>query len=369
MKKIIATPRSYVQGPGVMNDLGALIKPFGGRTIVFWDAFVEGLLGQRVLAGLESAGMEVAVQRFGGEATLEERARLAMAAKDFAADSVLALGGGKTLDTAKGSAFDASAAMVSCPTVASTDAPTSACAVWYDAEGNYAGYEMMPFNPDMVVVDTEVIVQAPVRMFVAGMGDALATWVEADVCRRSRAKNFVGGYCTEAALAWAKLSFDILMEFGVDAKRDVENHLVTPAVEKVVEANVLLSGVGYESVGLACAHDIGNQLANFHECHEKGIMHGEKVAFGILAQLCLDENTEPDFRMVVLDFLVELGLPVTLAELGLEDVPRQRLIEVIGNVCASPAGHSQAHSFPITAAGIVNAMFAADALGRERLGR
>ena len=84
------------------------------------------------------------------------------------------------------------------------------------------------------------------------------------------------------------------------AKRNVELKVVTPAVEKVIEANVLLSGLGFESGGLATAHMIGNLLSNEPEC--KRLMHGEKVGFGIVAQLCLDdempvERKAPDRRL------------------------------------------------------------------------
>jgi glycerol dehydrogenase len=155
------------------------------------------------------------------------------------------------------------------------------------------------------------------------------------------------------------------MEFGLDAKRDVENHLVTPAVEKVVEANVLLSGVGFESVGLACAHDVGNLLSNFHECHEKGLMHGHKVAFGILTQLCLDDEVHPDDRLDILDFEIALGLPVTFEDLRLEGISDERLRE-IGDFCAAEGSLTSNHPFPITSEKVVYAMRAADALGRER---
>jgi len=368
MKKILVTPRRYIQGPGVLSQLGEAVQPLGNKIILLWDKMVRGILSESVLAGLQASSIEVEEYIFPGEATQQQRKLLAEAARKFGATAIVAMGGGKSLDVAKGAAFDANVAMVSCPTIASTDSPTSACSVWYEENGNYEGFDMWPFNPDIVIVDTSVIAQAPVHTFVAGMGDALATWIEAEAVQKSRGLNFVGGHSTLAALNLAKLSFEIITEFGLDAKRDVAQKLVTPAVEKVVEANVLLSGIGFESVGLACAHDIGNYLSNFEECHAKGLMHGHKVGFGILTQLCLDDEMSPVRRLEILDFEIAIGLPVTLEELGLQDAPEAKLREMC-DFCAADGSLASSHPFPITSQGVLDAIYAADALGRERKGK
>jgi glycerol dehydrogenase len=273
------------------------------------------------------------------------------------------IGGGKVLDVAKAVAVDAQIKMVTCPTIASNDSPTSAASVWYDAEHNFIGFDCWPFNPDVVLVDTQVIAEGPIRAFVAGMGDALATWIEAAAAYKSRAPNIAGGAPTMAAMAIAELCYTTLLEHGLDANRAVQHNVVTPAVEKVVEANVLLSGLGFESGGLATAHMIANLLSNVPEC--KDLMHGEKVGFGIATQLCLDDETDVDEVYTVFDFQIEIGLPVTLADVNLEGVSRERLRQ-IGEVCAGEGSLCHNHPFEITPEGVVDAMIAADALGRQR---
>jgi len=198
---------------------------------------------------------------------------------------------------------------------------------------------------------------------VAGMGDALATWVEAEAAQKTRAQNIAGGTSTLAAMALARLCYEVLMEHGIEAMRAVEQNVVTPDVEKVVEANVLLSGLGFESGGLATAHMVANLLSNVPEC--KGLMHGEKVGFGIVTQLCLDDEFDTDEMYAVVDFEIAVGLPVTFADLGLEGVDRGRLKE-IGDVCAGEGSLCHNHPFQITSEGVVDAMIAADALGRSR---
>ena len=132
-------------------------------------------------------------------------------------------------------------------------------------------------------------------------------------------------------MALAKLCFDTLMEEGVKAKIALEAGVCTPAVEKVIEANTLLSGIGFESAGLAGAHAIHNGFTVLEECHH--MYHGEKVAFGTLTQLVL-ENVPLDELEDIILWCIEVGLPVTLAELGAENVTDDQLMEVAKTACA-----------------------------------
>ena len=160
--------------------------------------------------------------RFGGEATKAEAQRVAQIARDNAADIVVGLGGGKSIDIAKAVAWDVGLKLMTVPTIAATDAPTSAASVWYDANSNFTGFECWPFNPDIVLVDTGVIAKGPARAFAAGMGDALSTWIETQAAYKTRAKNIAGGTPTLAALAIARLGFDTLMQCGVEASAPCE---------------------------------------------------------------------------------------------------------------------------------------------------
>ena len=356
-------PRKYVQGRNLLREAGIHIAKVGKKPLILWDSRVKSLVGERVLASLKEAALDVVDIEFHGESTKAEASRVAQIAKDQGADLIAGVGGGKTLDTAKAAAAAAGIKMVSCPTVASTDSPTSSFTVWYDEAGVCQGFESWGVNPDLVLVDSQVIAEAPVRSFVAGMGDALSTWVEAEVVHSTRSQNLAGGRSTLVAMAIARLGYDTLMEYGLEAKRAVEQKAVTHAVEKVIEANTLMSGLGFESCGVATAHMIANSLPGFPEC--KGLLHGEEVAFGIISQFCLDENLDTDDMLEMVDFLIDVGLPVTFAEIGLAGVSRERL-KKIGDICAGPGSLCHAHPFKVTSEGVVDAMIAADALGQER---
>ena len=98
-----------------------------------------------------------------------------------------------------------------------------------------------------------------------------------------------------------------------------EQHVVTPALERVIEANTYLSGVGFESGGLAAAHAIHNGLTAIPDAHH--YYHGEKVAFGTLTQLVL-ENAPVEEIETVAALCHSVGLPITLAQLDIKaDIP------------------------------------------------
>jgi glycerol dehydrogenase len=367
MKLAFISPRRYVQGRGVLSEIGKEIGALGKRPLLLWDATVKGIVGETVLASLRDAGLGPIDVDFRGEATQEEAERVAEIAVGNRADVSVGIGGGKAIDIAKAVAFSVGdLRLATVPTIAATDAPTSAATVWYEPSGNFTGFQVWPSNPDLVLVDTQVIANGPARAFAAGMGDALATWVEAEASYKSRAVNLAGGVSTLAAKAIAQLGYLILMEHGVEALRAVRENVVTPAVEKVVEANILHSGLGFESSGLATAHMIANPLTNYPEC--KGLMHGEKVGFGIATQLCLDEDTDAEEMEAIVDFEIAIGLPVTFADLGLEGVTRDRL-QPIGDACGGAGSLCENHVFEVTAESAIDAMIAADAFGRERRAR
>ena len=272
----------------------------------------------------------------------------------------MGIGGGKIHDTAKAVAYYMKKPVIIVPTIASTDAPCSALSVIYTDDGVFEKYLFLPASPNMVLVDTDIVSKAPERLLVAGMGDALATYFEARACQQSDASNCVGGKITRAAMALAELCYETLIDEGIDAKLAVRENICTKAVEHIIEANTYLSGIGFESGGLAGAHAIHNGLTAIPETHE--LYHGEKVAFGTLVQLVL-EGADQDEIQEVLGFCQEAELPTTLADLGIKEVKEEQIMEVARLAC-SPDDTLGNMPFEVTPEDVYAAIIAADALGR-----
>jgi glycerol dehydrogenase len=356
----IIGPRKYVQGRGVLRTIGTHVAKLGTDALVIADDNVWSLVGKKLDKSFKDAKVRVTKEVFGGECSQREIERLAQAAGKAKASVVVGVGGGKTLDTAKAVGHQAGSSWVTAPTVASTDAPTSALSVIYTDDGIFQKYVFFPRNPDLVLVDTELCANAPYRFLVSGMGDALATWVEARATAEACKSTMAGGAPTMAALALAKLCWDTLLSYGFLARHAAEQHVVTPALEKVVEANTLLSGLGFESGGLAAAHAVHNGLTALPETHH--FMHGEKVNFGTLTQFALEDRPTREINEFVA-FCTSVGLPTTLEELDLGKAGKDELMAVAK---AATASGETIHNMPfkVTPQMVVDAMIAADSYAR-----
>lgn len=368
MAQIMIAPSKYVQGPGAIREIGPHVAKLGNKALALASRTGWADCGAAIEAALAGAGVQLHVERFRGECSQAEINRVRQVVQATGSNVLLAVGGGKGIDAGKAVAYYENIPCVVIPTIASTDAPCSALSVIYTEDHVFESYLILPNNPNMVVVDTEVIARSPARFTVAGMGDALATWFEADACRKAFSKNIPGGDSTEAALALARLCYDLLLRYGRQAKAAAEAGAATVALTKIVEANTLLSGLGFESSGLAGAHGVHDGLTALTECHH--LFHGEKVAFGTLTQLVL-ENREMSEIEEVLDFCTDVGLPVTLGELGIHAKGQElddRLMIAARATCA-PGGMIHNEPMPVTPEEVVAAMKGADALGRAYFAR
>ena len=349
MAKILISPSKYLQGAGEMKNIGTYAAKCGKKALVLISQGGYRRIGAMIEESFAGSDCDVVFDYFNGECCESEINRLVAIVKEKGCDLVIGVGGGKIFDTAKAVAYYAETPVFICPTIASTDAPCSALSVVYTEEGVFERYLFLPANPNLVLMDTDIIVKSPVRLTVAGMGDALATYFEARACQRSGATSCAGGKTTEAAMALAKLCFDTLMEEGVKAKIALEAGVCT--------------GIGFESAGLAGAHAIHNGFTVLEECHH--MYHGEKVAFGTLTQLVL-ENVPLDELEDIILWCIEVGLPVTLAELGAGNVTDDQLMEVAKTACAET---DTLHNMPfeVTPETVFAAIKAADAYGRYYL--
>ena len=364
MLSVFSSPSRYTQGKNATEQLGQEMKTVGleGPALIVAGKSATARLGGVWRRALGEAGIDHRVHPFVGECSVAEIERVKAAARQSGARVIIGAGGGKVLDTARAAASGLALPVVNCPTLASSDAPCSALSVVYTDEGVFQEYRIYGKNPDLVLVDTQVIAESPPRLLVAGMGDALATWFEAKTCVDGNVKNMRGGASTRSALALAELCYRTLLEDGLAARRAVEIKVVTPALERLIEANTLLSGLGFESSGLAAAHAVHNGLTAAAGTH--AFFHGEKVAFGVLVQLVLEGKPRGLMREV-LDFSTEVGLPVTLADIGLSEMSADALARIAARATA-PGETIHNEPFTVTPDMVADAIRAADAEGRTR---
>lgn len=360
MKKMLVALRSYVQGPGIMPEIGEHVALLGDHAVVVGGNTALQNTREAIGKSLAAHQVKSVFELFSGETTHQEIERLENLASNQKANLILGVGGGKVIDTVKVVADNLKIPVVLVPTIVASDAPCSALSIIYKEDGTIEQFRRLREHPALVFVDTQIIAGAPVRFLVAGMGDALSTRFEADACFSSGAKNFIGGYATSAALAIARLCYDSLIKYGYMAKVAVEKNTAIPALEKVVEAVILHSGLGFENVGVAAAHAIQDGFVTLEGTSR--FLHGEKVAFCTLVQLVL-ENRSVDLLNEVYGFCHSVGLPITLAEIGVSSSDQDKLLKVARVAMESPLRMMENLPFPVTVHDLYDAVLFADALG------
>lgn len=359
--RVMVAPPRYIQGQGVLAQTGkylSLIKAKHAGVL----ASVRGHQAEAATVAASLAQHEIGstATTFNGECTLDEINQQVSQLAGQNIDCLLAVGGGKCVDAGKCIAYRLGVPVVIIPTLASNDAPTSALSVLYTNEGVSMGAEFFPDNPAMVIIDTEVVAKASERFIVAGMGDAMATWFEARVCLNNpRARSTVGARPTLAASAIGEICASTLFKDGEAAAIAVRNSTVTDELENVVEANTLLSGLGFESGGLAVAHGVANAYTAVHHVHAD-YLHGEMVAMGTLAQLVMEDS---DDAAKVAEFFCKIGLPVHLGHLSMTPADDQDLDQVAAAALDSGIVHNM--PMPVTVESIKQAILAAHELGTQ----
>jgi len=330
---IFGAPRRYVQGPGAIRELASVRPVLGQRPVAIVDADILPALEADLSAALGQG--EYRILAFRGEITRAQIARLIAELDGFGADIVIGVGGGKGLDAAKGVAKALEIPFVAVPTIASNDSPTGRSMAIYDDNHVMIAVEFLPDAPALVVVDTAIIARAPARFLRSGMGDAIAKKFEAERAHAYGSKNGLGGKQTLTALAIGDLCYRTLRQYGVAAMAAAEANEVNDAFEAAVEANVLMSGLGWESGGLSYAHAVVRGLVQARDA--KNNPHGEHVAYGTLVQLAI-EGRDDAFTRDVAGFLRDVGLPTSLGELGMADPTDAEIAEIARLTTIGPVG-------------------------------
>ncbi|MGQ7807252.1 glycerol dehydrogenase [Hafnia alvei] len=356
--RTVTSPKKFVIGRGLLQQMHDYVKDFGDNAFIISDEFILQRVNDEAIAGLKQAGLKGASEKFNYECTEVEIKRLGALAEAQQANVIVGIGGGKTLDSAKAVAYYHKLPVILFPTIASTDAPCTALAVIYTEQGEFERYLFLPQNPDAVIADTSIIAAAPVRFFAAGVGDALATYFEARACYAADGVNLVLKKPSRTGLGLAQLCYQLLSE-NVDAAMDaVKNKVSTPALEQTIEATIYLSGVGAEAGGLAAAHAVNNGMSAVPDLHRA--QHGEKVVFGLLTQLVLENAPRAEIDEVVRIIKVA-GLPLTLQDMGLKTFVEAEWRKVAEIACAD--GDTMGNMpMELTADDVYEAMVAANAL-------
>lgn len=271
----------YIQGPGELGHVFDYGKKYGDKFLFIIDSGVFDMIKGKIEAIEDKNGCSWMYESYFGECCKENVEALTAVVKQSGCNVVCGVGGGKVLDTVKLVADAADVARIILPTSASSDAPAADWAAVYDINGVHLGGVPTKRSTELVLVDSAIIATAPARLFAAGIADALVTWFEAVANEKAGTPNWIGrGYViSRAGMAIAKECYEVLVSEGKRAYEAVKVKALTPAVEDVIEANVLLSGLGFMNAGCAGAHGVHNGISEIEAGN--AYLHGEKVTFGL----------------------------------------------------------------------------------------
>jgi uncharacterized oxidoreductase len=313
---------------GAVAELKEKLKPFKFPVILTgvksWNVFCKHL----------GHTPDLPVYHYKGEACYGHATDLAPEFKKEGADLIVAIGGGKLIDTAKLMADTMSMEFATVPTLISNCAGYTPITAVYKPNHEFRFVDYHKRSPYFTLVDYEMLLDAPKEYFVAGIGDTLAKWYEADaICRA--AKNIPT--FASLGLACSKVVYETLMRCSKGGMKALDEHKVNDDFKAVADTIIGLAGTvggfGGTYCRMAGAHSFNNGLSLAHEMEQ--VQHGMKVGYGILVQLAAVGDTDEIKRLIPV--YKSVGLPVTLKELGLVDTPDGTVEEKLQKVCAFAA--------------------------------
>lgn len=314
LHRIFASPSRYFQGPGAIDLLGQLLVCYSRAPVLLMDSSVRDLIGDRVSLVCADAGVEPTVLIASGEVTYASIDQLLSDCFENQPTVVVGLGGGKVLDSAKALSQRLGVPVITVPTIASNDSPTSSAIAMYDQDHFLVAVDMMQANPVAVLVDTQLVASAPVHFLLSGIGDAIAKVYEAQGCARGQGLTPLGTRPLLIAGVIAQACYDTLRADAIQAIEDCGRGSVSASLERVVEAVVLMSGLAFENGGLSLAHSLTRGLMRVDGARD--LLHGYQVAWGALVQMQA-EGRPVDEVADLAKFLTSLGLPISSADLQL----------------------------------------------------
>ena len=347
-------PASVLRGEGAWDEALPQIKSLCSRPLVLGRSSSTAEQRHRLVVDLQGKGLLPVQAHLQFDCCEQDLHKLSFKAQGC--DAVLAAGGGKVLDAGKLLAHRLSLPCITVPLSASTCAGWTALSNIYSPQGAFEGDVALDRCPDLLVFDHGFVRQAPPRTLASGVADALAKWYEASVSSGSSSDGLV-----QQAVQMARVLRDQLLIDGPAALEDPDSEAWVRTAEACALTAGVMGGLGGARCRTVAAHAVHNGLTQLEACHH--VLHGEKVGFGILVQLRLEERLGGNLLAAqahrqLLPLLRQLGLPISLDDLGLAHASLSELQELCRFACRE--GSDMHHlPFAVTPGALLEALVGA----------
>ena len=334
-------PARLLRGPNALSQGLPLIASLSRRPLLLGRSQATAVLRHRLMADLQGHGLPVSSGELAHDCCEVDLQQLSERLRSDHCDGIVAVGGGKVLDAGKLLAHRHGLACITIPTSAATCAGWTALANLYSPQGAFQSDVLLQRCPDLLLFDHHLVRQAPGRTLASGIADAMAKWYEASVASGDSADGLV-----QQAVQMARVLRDQLLLEGQQALAEPGSESWVRVAEACALSAGVIGGLGGAGCRTVAAHAVHNGLTQLARCH--GSLHGEKVGFGILVQLRLEEllganRLASQARRQLVPFFRDLGLPVSLDDLQLGGASLEELRLVCRFACR--AG-SDLHQLP-----------------------
>jgi glycerol dehydrogenase len=315
----IKTPEIYVSEPGAIKSLGPLVETYGKRALIVWSKTARKVTQEAVIESLGVQRINYMEYLFEGYPTLDKAEEIAELASEKGIEVLIAIGGGRVIDVTKAAGDISFLPVASVPTIAATCAAWAALSVLYTGEGNFDHFRHNKHSPRLIVADTDILVNAPIRYLRAGIVDTLAKWYETAVWNEDsfsylNSVNSVG------------MAFEFLNEHAEEVIKNADEKIADVNTIKTVDAILFLAGNVGSYVGEKAysgfAHPFYHSSRIIKETRDT--LHGELVAFGLIMQAVLERKSKEEILAIVKKFSA-LKVAFTLEEIGLSDQAERKL--------------------------------------------
>ncbi|NPV55015.1 MAG: iron-containing alcohol dehydrogenase family protein [Firmicutes bacterium] len=357
-------PNEFARGVGAIERIGDYVARYGSRALVIGGRRALGAALAKMQASFEVAKVSFDVEEFSGYCSQNMIKRYADKVEAGRYDLVVGVGGGRALDCVKAVGDVTWRPVITVPTIAATCAAWSSVSVSYSDEGIFEGSISLRRSPVVAIVDSRILCDAPVRYLAAGIGDALAKWYEVPLNVKITGEDSAS---IRSALALTDLCNRMFRELGRQALEDAGRGEVTETLERIIDAVIMLTGLISGLAGDACRLAVGHSIYNCmsHFKASSASLHGEKVAFGLAVQQVLEGRSLTEVNDYLIFLKKELGLPVTLGQLGLCGISEAEISHLAELVAQDPAVKSA--PFDGNVANIRKAILTVDDMGKKLL--
>jgi len=326
-------PAQYVNRAGILSKAGECVAPWGNRALVSGGNNALAAAEGPLVKSLDRSGITWRKHLFTGESSPANIAKIKGKALDLKANVIIGVGGGKSLDAAKQAAADLGLPAVCVPTIAATCAATTALSVIYNDRGEFQRAIVHPRNPSLVLVDPKIITHSPGVYLRAGILDSLAKWYEGRSVWPCVQNPDVQ---TAAAIQLAEVLYKGHRKYAIEAVRLNAEHCVEDSLIQTLDLVILLTGIiqtlAKGTLFTAIAHSLHNGMTLMKESHS--VLHGLKVGYGIIVQLCVEKCPKKEFEET-LSFFRQLGLEPALKSLNLP-FDREVVLRVADRAATNP---------------------------------